>query len=54
MPTGTPVDRQYQAIKKSLIASGKSKKAATSEAAATAQKRTGLSLATGRRPKGRR
>jgi hypothetical protein len=54
MPTGTKVDRQYQAIKQSLMDSGKSKGRAESEAAATAQKRTGLSLKTGKPPKGHR
>ena len=47
MPAGSKVDRVYRAIKKQFMASGKGKKAAESEAAATAQKRTGLSLATG-------
>lgn len=43
MPKGTKVDKIYQAMRRSGVPAG--------EAAATAQKRTGLSLATGKPPK---
>ena len=43
MPKGTPVEKMYQAIKRGGASKGK--------AARIAQSKTGLSLATGRRPK---
>jgi hypothetical protein len=43
MPKGTKVDDMYQAMVKRGVSKG--------EAAATAQKRTGLSLQTGKPPK---
>lgn len=46
MPKGTKVDKIYQA----LVAGGMAK----GEAAAIAQKKTGKSLATGKKPKGKK
>ena len=43
MPKGTPVEKQYKAMVRAGVPKG--------EAAATAQKRTGLSLKTGKPPK---
>lgn len=52
MPKGTPVDRQYQAIKKKELAAGRPLRAAEAKAARIAQASTGTALATGRKPKG--
>ncbi len=46
MPTGTKVDRIYQALKRQGASAGK--------AARIAQAATGKSLATGKRPKGKK
>lgn len=51
MPKGTKVDAMYQDIKEQQESKGVGKKTAERIAAATAQKRTGLSLATGKPPK---
>ena len=51
MPKGTPVDRQYQAIKKKEQAKGNPD--AKGKAARIAQAQTGKSLATGKKPKGK-
>jgi hypothetical protein len=45
MPKGTKVDKTFQALKRKGIPVG--------EAAAIAQKQTGKSLATGKKPKGK-
>lgn len=51
MPKGTKVDNIYQAVKKSKMASGMSKAMAERHAAMIAQAKTGMSLATGKKPK---
>lgn len=51
MPKGTKVHKIYDKIKKSQLASGASKAEAERIGAATAQKMTGKSLATGKKPK---
>lgn len=51
MPKGTKVHKMYDAIKESQMAHGASKGEAERIAAATAQKKTGKSLATGKKPK---
>ena len=43
MPTGTPVDKMYEALKRRGMSKGK--------AARIAQAKTGLALATGKPPK---
>lgn len=51
MPKGTKVHKIYEAIKKQQHAGGAGKEESERIAAATAQKMTGKSLATGKKPK---
>jgi len=53
MPTGTTVDDAYRAILAKNLKKGMSKRQAESHAARIAQAATGLSLATGKPPKGK-
>lgn len=46
MPSGTPVDKTYQALKRKGFSKG--------SAARIAQSQTGLALATGKPPKGKK
>lgn len=46
MPKGTPVEKMYQAIKRTGASAGK--------AARIAQSKTGLALATGKPPQGKK